>query len=119
MKAANDTGGADEIRALFGKNLKRLRAIQSISQMTLADRANLTHNFVNDIENGKKWISVESLAKLSSALQVEPYQFFLPDSVQPETANSFFTVYLNDFSDNLQKMVGELKDRYLQDQDEN
>jgi transcriptional regulator with XRE-family HTH domain len=112
------TIGEADIRYLVGKNLRRLRGLQNLSQMGLSSRADLTHNFINDIEKGKKWMSVETLAKLASALKVEPYQFFLPDSVSPENANSFFTVYLDDFSDSVQKMLGELKNRYIQDMEE-
>ena len=107
-----------DIRHLFGKNLRRLRDMQNLSQMGLSIRADLTHNFINDIEKGKKWVSTDTLAKLAGALQVEPFQFFLPDSVPKENANSFFGVYLDDFSENVQKMVGDLKIRYYQDTEE-
>lgn len=78
----------------------------------------MAHNFINDIENGKKWISPKTLEKLCDTLGVDAYQFFLPEYKSNEPADNFFTVYLDDFSDALQKMVGELKNRYLQDQDE-
>jgi transcriptional regulator with XRE-family HTH domain len=38
----------------------------------LAAEADLTHNFINDIENGKKWVSAETIGKLAIALKVEP-----------------------------------------------
>jgi transcriptional regulator with XRE-family HTH domain len=114
----NESFKGNDIRSLFSRNLKRLRGLQKISQLTLANQADLTHNFINDIEKGKKWVSAETIAKISSALRVEPYQLFLPDSSGGEGMDSFFSVYLDDFSDNLQKMVGELKTRYLQDMDE-
>jgi transcriptional regulator with XRE-family HTH domain len=98
------------VRVLFAKNLKRLRELRSLSQMALSVRSGLTHNFINDIENCNKWISPESLAKLTTALKVEPYQFFLPESrwTDPE-----IYMYLDDMTGSIQQMAGEIKARYL------
>ena len=101
------------IRILFSNNLRRLRALHNISQLSLANQAGLTHNFINDIENCKKWVSPQTIAKLAAVLRVEPYQFFLPEA--KASGETFFGVYLNDFSDSLQKMVGDLKRKYLED----
>ena len=97
------------VHHLVSSNLKRIRNMQNLSQLGLAINANLTHNFINDIENCKKGISAKTLAKLSSALKVEPYQFFLPKGMLSDTA----TLYVNDFNDSLQKVVKELTARYL------
>ena len=67
------------IRKTFAKNLKRLREDKHMSQMDLADITGLSHNFINEIENEKKWPSVETIAKLVKALSVEPYRLFLPE----------------------------------------
>jgi transcriptional regulator with XRE-family HTH domain len=108
----------ENIRRTFSRNLKRFRALQNISQFTLADMTGLTHNFINDIENCKKWVSPQTLEKLSAALKVEPYQLLLSNNHSDDPQDPFFTVYLDDFSDSIQKMVHELKSRYLQDTDE-
>ena len=98
----------DYVRFLVSKNLKRLRSLQNMSQLSLALKAGLTHNFVNDIENSKKGVSVKTLAKLSAALDVDPHQFFLPDDM----VNNL-RVYVNDFNDSLQKLVQDLTEQYL------
>ncbi|MCL2180577.1 MAG: helix-turn-helix transcriptional regulator [Treponema sp.] len=97
------------VLGLISTNVKRLRATQNMSQMTLAGNTGLTHNFINDIENAKKGISVKSLAKLSIALNAEPYQFFLPDDV----SNNEVLTYVKDFNDSLQKMVSDLTQQYI------
>jgi transcriptional regulator with XRE-family HTH domain len=98
-----------DILLLVSKNLKRLRDIQNLSQMNLALKADLAHNFINDIENGKKGISCKSLAKLSSALEVEPYQFFLPETV----ADNGFSSYAHDLNDSFQKTLKRIMSIYL------
>jgi len=101
------------IRSLFSKNLKRLRGIANMSQLNLAIDAGLTHNFINDIENGKKWVSAETIAKLAIALKAEPYQFFISESKWNEQGTEIFSLYLDDFSDSVIKMVKEFRGRYL------
>ena len=97
------------IHQLISSNIKRLRALQNISQLSLAQSTGLTHNFINDIENCKKGVSARTLAKLSTALDVEPYQFFLPH----EMTDNFMSGYVKDFNDSLQKVVKELTQQYL------
>jgi transcriptional regulator with XRE-family HTH domain len=114
MEKTENISGSD-VRTLFSTNLRRLRSLQNISQLSLANQAGLTHNFINDIENCKKWVSPQTIAKLASVLHVEPYQFFLPESRTNMHIDNVFSIYLHDFSDSLQKMVSDLKKRYLQE----
>jgi transcriptional regulator with XRE-family HTH domain len=99
----------EDIRLLVSKNLKRLRSLQNISQLNLAGRADLTHNFINDIENAKKGVSYHSLAKLSAALGVEPYQFFLPEPVDDDG----FSGYAYNLNDSFQKAMNTVMSHYL------
>ena len=97
------------VRELVSRNLRRLRLLQNISQLSLAASAGITHNFVNDIENCKKGISAKTLAKLSVALDVEPYQFFLPTGMTDNNVK----LYVSDFNDSLQKIVKGLTRQYI------
>jgi transcriptional regulator with XRE-family HTH domain len=103
------------IHQLISGNIKRLRALQNFSQLDLAVNTGLTHNFINDIENCKKGISAKSLAKLSNALNAEPYQFFLPEGMH----NNDMMIYVKDFNDSLQKVVSDLTGQYLSKEKKN
>jgi transcriptional regulator with XRE-family HTH domain len=81
--------------------------------MDLANNSGLTHNFINDIENGKKWVSVESFAKLVIALKAEPYQFFISESKWNDPGAEIFSLYLDDITDSFEKMVQEYRIRFL------
>jgi transcriptional regulator with XRE-family HTH domain len=85
--------------------------------MALANMADLTHNFINEIENCQKWISPETLAKLSEVLEVQPYQFFLPDGLQNNRETEIFAGYLDDLSQSFNKMVHDFRSHYLQNED--
>jgi len=69
------------VKALFASNLSRLRKEAGITQIALAKRTGLTHNFINDVENMKKWVSSETIQKLSEALDVEPMHFFVNNNL--------------------------------------
>jgi transcriptional regulator with XRE-family HTH domain len=108
----NEQSGV-RIKDLLGKNLRRLRAMANLSQLSLAGQTGLTHNFINDIENGRKWVSAETIARLAAALKVEAHQFFLPVSMWDGREADAFSLYLEDFSDSLQKMVHDYRQRYI------
>ncbi|MDR3124239.1 MAG: helix-turn-helix domain-containing protein [Treponema sp.] len=113
-----DTISEAEIRALLGKNLKRLRAKNNLSQLRLALKAKLTHNFINDIENGKKWLSPKTLATLAVALDTEPHEFFVPEVALSEQDADMLAGYLNNLTDDVLRWVEDVKGRYLQQTEE-
>jgi transcriptional regulator with XRE-family HTH domain len=100
------------VRNLFAKNLKRFRDLLKISQLDLATASGLAHNFINDIENGKKFVSDETIAKLSKALKVEPYKFFLPH-VKLNTEGE--DIMVEDFSDAIGLIIKEYCSTYFKD----
>jgi transcriptional regulator with XRE-family HTH domain len=109
-----DFAGAD-ISRLFGKNLKRLRNSKKISQLTLANMADLTHNFINEIENGRKWVSSDTIARLAAILETEPFQFFIPDRITGNIDTEIFQEYISEMSVSFDKMVHEFRAQYLRD----
>lgn len=96
-----------EIRDLFGYNLKRIRKLRNISQMQLADKVDMNFSFINAIENGKKWVSPESIAKFTEALEIESYHFFLPKDFVIENSLNI-NRFVKDLTDNFKL----LKSRY-------
>lgn len=97
-----------EIKKLFGYNLKRIRKQRNISQIELSEKANLAFTFISDIENGKKWVSPETIEKLSKVLEIEPYQFFLPEDYIFQTDKN-----IENFSKELNDAIQKIESRYL------
>ena len=93
------------IKSLFSRNLRRLRIMKSLSQANLAAEADLATNFVNDIESGKKWVSAETLGKLAMALNVEPYQFFISESMLDDKGVEIISHYVGDLRDSFTKLT--------------
>jgi transcriptional regulator with XRE-family HTH domain len=107
-----DFAGAD-IARLFGKNLKRLRNGKKISQLTLANMADLTHNFINEIENGRKWVSSDTIARLAAILETEPFQFFIPDRTMENINTEIFQEYINEMTVSFDRMIHDFRAQYL------
>jgi transcriptional regulator with XRE-family HTH domain len=102
-----------EIRDLFSRNLRRIRTKQGISQLNLSTMTDLTHTFINDIENCKKWISPDTIARFCNALKVEPFQFFLSDNDLQDNDKKAFSTYVDDLSLIILNSVNEFKSQYL------
>jgi transcriptional regulator with XRE-family HTH domain len=102
-----------EVRMLLSRNLKRLRADRNLSQLSLAVKAGLAHNFINDIENGKKWISPRTLAALASALGTDPQEFFLPETALPEQDGASLEGHLDNLAGDVLLWVDDVRGRYL------
>jgi transcriptional regulator with XRE-family HTH domain len=74
-----------EVCGLFGKNIKRYRAQYKWSQEMLAEKLDISTNFLSNLENGKAWVSPKTVAKLSGVLHIEPYELFKPqDAIKDE-----------------------------------
>ena len=52
----------------FGKAVREARIDSKLTQMALAEKADLTLNYVGEVERGEKLASIETAARLASAL---------------------------------------------------
>jgi transcriptional regulator with XRE-family HTH domain len=75
--------GGKELRAIFGRNVKFYRNCRNWSQADLAEYANISINFIGDIERGKKWPHPETLTKLADALEIKVFELFMENYKEP------------------------------------
>jgi len=54
----------------FGETVRQLRIESGQSQMVLAEKADLTHNYVGEIERGEKLASLETVVRLAYGLGI-------------------------------------------------
>jgi transcriptional regulator with XRE-family HTH domain len=62
---------------LFIENLRFLRKKRGISQLKFSEMINISPNYLNAVENGKNFPSLEVLQQIADTLEVLPYQLFL------------------------------------------
>jgi transcriptional regulator with XRE-family HTH domain len=64
-------------QSVFVQNLRFLRKERKISQMKLSELVNISPNYLNAVENGKNFPSLDVLQQIIDVLDVLPYQLFL------------------------------------------
>jgi transcriptional regulator with XRE-family HTH domain len=55
-----------------GETIRSYRKSAGMSQEKLAERADLHHNYVGEIERGEKAATIDTLLKIAKALGVRP-----------------------------------------------
>jgi transcriptional regulator with XRE-family HTH domain len=83
----------NELRAIVRTNIRRYRNYRKWTQAELAEKLDISINFLSDIENGKKWISPSTMVKFASALNIEPYELFKPADALPPPVAALFSKY--------------------------
>lgn len=102
----------EDIRKIFSKNLKSHRKRLGLSQIELAARVGIATNFLNDIENEKKWISPSTLAKICTALEIEPYKLFLEIEFD-SSSNKIINQFCSELSNDLNAIINKISERYI------
>lgn len=67
---------ANAVLLTLGKNIRRLRISQEISQNQLAYETDLSREYINKVETGKYNISIKKLSQIAEALDVDIKDFF-------------------------------------------
>ena len=97
------------LRIRLAKNLQRLRNLAGLSQMDLAELANLSQNFIANLERGKSGASENTLALLANALKTDPEQFYLSDSTLNRSRSETCAQCLNDVMNFFRKLIANHK----------
>lgn len=66
----------DSIEQKFGRKIHTLRLEKRISQDLLASRAQVTRNYISEVERGRRNVSIRTVEKLSQALGVDIQELF-------------------------------------------
>ena len=82
-----------ELRSVLSSNIKRCRQEKNLSQMALAEKLEISTNYLSDIERCKAWISPHTLVKLAAVLDIEPYKLFKADALLLEKEKDILQHY--------------------------
>ncbi|MHB8174164.1 MAG: helix-turn-helix domain-containing protein [Nitrospirota bacterium] len=63
-------------KQLFGSRIKHLREGKDLTQEYLAEKMDISTNYLSSIERGKENPTFDMLVKLSAALEVEMWEMF-------------------------------------------
>jgi transcriptional regulator with XRE-family HTH domain len=90
-------GGLD-LRTILSKNIKLYRNRHSWSQADLAEKADISINFLSNIERGTKWPYPETLNKLALALGIEVFELFKPEKTLADDSSILMERLVQDIS---------------------
>lgn len=62
----------------IGELVREYRLSKKLTQQELAEKSDLSLPFINLIENNRRNLSVDTLLKILSAMDIEPSDFFRP-----------------------------------------
>jgi len=96
-----------ELMSVVQTNIRRYRDYRKWTQAQLAEKLEISVNFLSDIENGKKWISPETMVKFASAFNIEPFELFKPADAPEASVSVLFSKY----NDEVVKAVSESLER--------
>jgi transcriptional regulator with XRE-family HTH domain len=95
-----------ELRAVFGKNVRAYRNRRNWSQADLAEYANISINFLGDMERGKKWPHPETLTKLADAMEVRVCELFTEENNETdEETKKLMNRFIKDVSLTINKTM--------------
>jgi transcriptional regulator with XRE-family HTH domain len=96
-----------DCRNLLSRNIKRYRNRIGLSQLQLALELGISITFLSDIENGKKWVSAQTLSSIAKALKIEVYELFKPEQNIRDDASTAIAKYLDDIDETFIKSIEE------------
>ncbi|MDR0473995.1 MAG: helix-turn-helix transcriptional regulator [Treponema sp.] len=73
-----------KIREILAQNMKLYRQKLGITQPELAERANISNNFIGMIEQKRKFPAPEMLDRIAKALEIEASELFTVSTSQSE-----------------------------------
>lgn len=102
-----------EVRKIFAENLKKMRKQKGLSQLKLANEMKMAFTFINDIENCKKWVSPETIARFATFFDVPVSSFFISEN-KPSTNNNNFDTdfFVKTISEEVTKTIFEVGERF-------
>lgn len=65
-----------EFQTSFGKQLEKVRLLQSLSYRQLAQRCDLDHSAISKIEKGEVNIQIGTVMELAKGLNIHPKELF-------------------------------------------
>ena len=103
-----------DLRTILSKNIKKFRGFRKLSQAEFAEKIDISIPFLSDIENGKKWVSPVTLAKMADALNIDAYELLRPEKIIPDNTDTLIENYTAEISDLIEESLDNIRKSYIQ-----
>ena len=103
----------NELLAILSSNIRQYRLRGKWSQAVLAEKADISINFLSDIENGKKWPSPRTMIKFAKAFNLEVYELLKPETMLPDDTGQVVSKYTEEVLKAINQSVGNIQNKYM------
>ena len=94
-----------DLRAILSYNIKVFRGNHGWSQADLAEKSNISINFLSHIERGLKWPYPDTLVKLAKALEIEEYELFRRETPLIDDTSILIDRLVKDITESVNKSI--------------
>ena len=103
-----------KIREILAKNIKRYRQKRGITLSELAERSNISTNFIGMIEQKRKFPTPEVLDRIADALEIDTTELFMSPASPQTELNKLHKEILAELDQAIGKAVDKaITDKYL------
>lgn len=104
----------ETFKNIFSTNIKKYRKLNHFTQMSLAEKANISVGYLCDLEAGNKWGTPETITKLATALNISPSQLFISDSDDnTNTITDDLLLLSEEIKENIDTKISDLQKKYI------
>ena len=101
-----------KVQECLAQNIKQYRKMNNLTQMALAEKADLSVGYLCDLESGGKWGTPETISKLSVALNVQPFQLYVKSEECVASISSDLLNLSNMLKQNIDGEIAKLLKKY-------
>ena len=102
-----------ELLKIFSSNIRLYRTRFRWSQAELAEKINISINFLSDIETGKKWASPITMVKFANVFNIKAYELLKPSDLLPD---NYYSV-VEKFAEDVHFAVEQIRTTFLENSD--
>jgi transcriptional regulator with XRE-family HTH domain len=99
-----------DIREVFASNLKKFRQARAWSQVFLAEKAEVSPNYIGMLENRIKFPSPRMIQRLALALEIDPTELFYAEIDPIVTMNFYRKAALQDIRGIIEREIQKLNE---------
>jgi len=67
-----------KLATILGSNIRRYRKQAQLTQEALAEKLNISQNYLGQVERGHRTLSFSTLNRITQVLKVEAHELFIP-----------------------------------------
>ena len=105
-----------ELLKILSDNIKLYRGRYKWSQAKLAEKIDVSIQFLSDIENVKKWPSPTTLVKFADIFNIAVYELLMPKDILPDSSNHIHVIeniIMENYTEDVFRAITKVHDAYV------